>query len=180
MIRLVRRAGRFMSSAFNFVAALCLLSLAFLTVADVGSRNLRNTSILGTVEISTVLMVGIAFLGLAAAERNGNHVSVSLLEERVPTFARLAFSAIRLLLLVGLGLLLTWGLTSVLQSALERDETTNGILRLPTTPWHLVVLVSFAFFFLFAAWQEVKHFTSFRAEARAEGKANRMAKEVEG
>ena len=146
----------------GLVAGVLLLLIILLTVADVISRNLRDRSIVGTVDITTMLLVATAYLGLASAEADGRHVSVELLETRLGARARLVFSVLRSALLVGLGVLMTWGLTEVLISATERGETTNDILRLPTWPAKLVLLISVAAFFIVAVWRELLTFTAIR------------------
>lgn len=148
----------------GIAAGVLLLLIILLTVADVISRNLRDRSIVGTVDITTMLLVATAYLGLASAEADGRHVSVELIENRLGARARLVFSGIRAALLVGLGALMTWGLTEVLISAAERGETTNDILRLPTWPAKVVLLISFAAFFVVAVWREFLTFAATRAE----------------
>jgi TRAP-type mannitol/chloroaromatic compound transport system permease small subunit len=149
----------------GLAAGVLLLLIILLTVADVISRNLRDRSIVGTVDITTMLLVATAYLGLASAEADGRHVSVELVESRLGARARLAFSVARSALFVGLGVLMTWGLTEVLISATERGETTNDILRLPTWPAKVVLLVSFAAFFIVAVWRESLTFAAVRAES---------------
>lgn len=147
----------------GLVAGVLLLIIIVLTVGDVVSRNLRDRSIVGVVDMSTMLLVATAYLGLASAEADGRHVSVELVERRFGARARLIFSALRSALLVGLGALMTWGLSEVLISAVERGETTNDILRLPTWPAKLVLLLSFAAFFVVAIWRELHVFSAERA-----------------
>jgi TRAP-type C4-dicarboxylate transport system permease small subunit len=151
------------AAALSLTAGLFLLVLVLLTVADVVSRNLQDQSILGTVDISTILLVGVAFLGLASAEIDGRHVSVGLIEVRLSLRTRMVLSAVRGVLLVVLGILLTWGLAEVLFSSIDRGETTNDILRLPTWPAKLVLLVSFVLFFAGAIWKELTEFRAFRS-----------------
>lgn len=148
----------------SVVAGILLLGLILLTIADVVSRNARDRSIVGTVDIATMLLVAIAFLGLASAAADGRHVAVELFESRVGVRTRLVFSMLRTLLLIGLGLLLTWGLSEVLVSAANRGETTNDILRLPTWPAKVVLLASFVVFFVVAVWKEVLTIAAIRSE----------------
>lgn len=150
----------------SVVAGILLLALILLTIGDVLSRNARDRSIVGTIDISTMLLVAIAFLGLASAEIDGRHVSVELVESRFGARVRLVFSALRAVLLVGMGALLSWGLTDVLISAGSRGETTNDILRLPTWPAKLVLLLSFVAFFVVAIWKELKTYSATRAEQK--------------
>ncbi len=151
--------------ALSVVAGLLLLALIALTIADVVGRNAGGRSIVGTVDISTMLLVAIAFLGLAAAEINGNHVTVELVETRFGPTTRLVLSVLRAVLLVALGVLIIWGLGEVLVSALERGETTNDILRLPTWPAKVVLFLSFVAFFVVAVWKELLTFRALRSEA---------------
>ncbi|MDF2829495.1 MAG: trap dicarboxylate transporter dctq subunit [Mycobacterium sp.] len=150
--------------SLGVVAGVLLLGLILLTIADVVSRNARDRSIVGTVDIATMLLVAVAFLGLAAAEADGRHVAVELIESRFGVRTRAVFSILRGLLLIGLGALLTWGLSEVLISAASRGETTNDILRLPTWPAKVVLLASFVLFFVVAVWKELLTFAALRSE----------------
>ena len=142
------------STAFGLASGLLMLALMLLTVADVVSRNVADRSILGTVDISTLLLVMVAFLGLSAAEIDGRHVSVSLVEDRLGGRTRLVLSALRSVLMLLIGVLMVWGLAEVLFSAIDRSETTNDILRLATWPAKLVLFVSFLLFFVSAVWRQ--------------------------
>src|SRR5690625_4847312 len=121
------RSARGISTAFNLSAGLLLLVLMVLTVVDVLGRSMFGQSVLGTVDISTLLLVAIAFLGLASAEIDGRHVSVTLLEGRFGFRTRMVFSGVRAVLLLGVGAVVVWGLGDVMLSAFERGETTNDI-----------------------------------------------------
>ncbi|MET9783266.1 TRAP transporter small permease subunit [Nocardiopsis alba] len=146
------------ATVLNLGAGLLLLALMFLTVADVVGRSAFGRSVLGTVDISTLLLVTIAFLGLASAEIDGKHVSVTLVEERFGPRTRRILSGARVVLLAILGALIVWGMGEVLLSAYERGETTNDILRLATWPAKLVLFLSFLLFFVMAVWKEVMEF----------------------
>src|SRR5688572_12947933 len=68
------RAVTVIARGMSIVAGLLLLGVILLTVADVVSRNARDRSIVGTVDIATMLLVAIDCLGLASAEADGRHV----------------------------------------------------------------------------------------------------------
>ncbi|WP_271986583.1 TRAP transporter small permease subunit [Pseudoclavibacter terrae] len=142
--------------ALAVAAGALLIALLLLTVADVVSRNLLGRSILGVVDISTMLLVAVAFLGLAAAEIDGRHVSVTLIEARLPKRVRATLAIVRVVLLAGIGIILLVGLSEVLGSSISRGETTNDILRLDTWPAKLVLLISFALFFVTAIVNQVR------------------------
>ncbi|WP_447928174.1 TRAP transporter small permease [Vreelandella sp. EE27] len=146
------------ASSLSMAAGLLLLAVILLTVSDVFSRNVFGASILGTVEISSLLLVTIAFLGLASAEIDGRHVAVNLIEAKLPLASRKVLIVVRTLLLVALFLIVAWGLFNVLLSAIDRQETTNGILRLPTWPAKLVLFGSFSFYFVVAILTSISEF----------------------
>ncbi|RLV57116.1 TRAP transporter small permease [Aeromicrobium phragmitis] len=156
------RPVRALSSVLSIIAGIVLFGLGALTVADVVSRNLRDQSILGAVEISALLLVAVAFFGLAAAEIDGRHVSVSLVEDRLGRRGRMVLSVVRAVLLTVLGVILVVGMVGVFDSALDRGETTNDILRLPTWPAKLAVLLSFGLFFALAVWKQILIFLALR------------------
>ncbi len=149
-------------SVLSVVAGIFLIIVATLTVTDVAMRNIVGKSILGTVDISSLLLVCIAFLGLSAAEREGQHVSVNLLEMRLGRKTRCIFSAVRTFLFIVLGIVIVWGIFNDLTSSISREETTNGILRLSTWPAKTILLLSFFCYFLVAIWKSVNNFSDIR------------------
>lgn len=161
-MRTVPRPLHATAQALVVIAGLLLIGIMFLTVADVIGRASADTSILGTVEISQLALVGIAYLGLAAAELDDRHVSVDLVEKNVSRSVRRVFAWIRTALFVVVGVILTWGLWISLTSAMERGEVTNGILRLSTWPIKVTLLVSFVLFLVVAIWRSVNELLDFR------------------
>lgn len=161
-MRSVPRPLHAAAQALVIIAGLLLIGIMFLTVADVVGRASADTSILGTVEISQLALVGIAYLGLAAAELDDRHVSVDLVEKNVSHSVRRAFAWIRTALFAVVGVILTWGLWMSLTSAMERGEVTNGILRLSTWPIKVMLLVSFVLFLVVAIWRSVNELLDFR------------------
>lgn len=144
------------TTALNVVAGILLLGLMLLTVADVISRNVRGISILGVVDISTLLLVGIAFLGLGSAEITGKNVSVTLVEKPLGLRAKTALSIGRLVALAVITVVLVFGLVESAYSAFDRAETTNAILLLPTWQTKVVLFIAFAVFLIAAVLREVQ------------------------
>lgn len=54
-----------------------------LTVSDIGGRWLLNSPVRGTVEVTSLVLVLLVFLGLAHSEDLGDHISVDLIYVRV-------------------------------------------------------------------------------------------------
>lgn len=157
---------RVIAQTFVVIAGALLLFLIFLTVADVAGRSIRSESILGAVDIATLALVAVAFLGLAAAEIDGRHVSVDLVEMHLGDRVRTALALVRGIILALIGLVLSWGMWGTVTSAFDRAETTNGILRLATWPVKSVLLVSFILFFIVAVWNAINEFLDMREGKR--------------
>ena len=157
---------RTLSQLLVIIAGVLLVFLIFLTVGDVVGRNLQDRSILGAVDISTLALVSVAFLGLAAAELDGRHVSVDLIEANLPRRIRTGLALIRTVLLAVIGAVLGWGMYGTVTSAFERSETTNGILRLATWPVKSVLFASFVLFFVVAIWNSMNEFLDMREGKR--------------
>ncbi len=152
------------SSSLSIASGVLILFVAGLTVADVIQRSVFGKSILGTMEISTLVLVAIAFLGLASAEIDGRHVSVNLLESTLRPSIRQVLCVIRLLLILGIGATLVWGLVHSLTASIARSETTNGILKISIWPAKLTLLTSFSLYFFVAAFKSYNEFNFLRLQ----------------
>ncbi len=69
----------------HYVAGLALVFLLALTVSDITGRTGFNNPVPGTVEVTSLVLVVVVFLGLAHSEDMGDHISVDLLYVRVGT-----------------------------------------------------------------------------------------------
>ncbi len=78
-IIIVRRFNKLM----HYVAGLALVVLLALTVSDITGRSGFDNPVPGTVEVTSLVLVVVVFLGLAHSEDLGDHISVDLLYVRV-------------------------------------------------------------------------------------------------
>ena len=69
----------YISDKAGVLAALAALALATLGTLDVLGMALLNAPISGTVEVSSMLLVCVFFLGMADSVRSGDNISVDLL-----------------------------------------------------------------------------------------------------
>lgn len=112
---------------------LCMVSLALLTLADVLGRYIFNVSVMGAVELTEILMVGVIFCGIVFATMEREHVVVDLVP--VPgggKGARIVHVSSHLLA-AGISALLAMVSWTQAESAAEYlDQTT--LLGLPLAP----------------------------------------------
>jgi TRAP-type C4-dicarboxylate transport system permease small subunit len=139
-------------SAMRRVAGVCLVALALLTLADVIGRYLLNYSIIGAVEITEMLMVGVIFAGIVLATVAHEHVTVDLLTVRMTGPLQRAQKTISNLLATGISLLLAAATWSQAASALDFGDRTT-MLGLPLAPVIFFMCAMLLVNALVHAWQ---------------------------
>jgi TRAP-type C4-dicarboxylate transport system permease small subunit len=109
-----------------------------LTSADVFSRDLFNTPIPGTIELSQYLLAVFILLGIAYTQQVKGYVEVTLLTSRLPPRARSILSIIATLLSLFIILVLVWQGWVV---GIE-EQTVSDMLRIPQYPFRILVAVA--------------------------------------
>lgn len=100
---------RVLDRALIVVAAIGLVAMMLHISLDILSSLIFNKPIAFTSAIVTnFYMISVAFLPILAAEYRGNHISVSLLTERLPPRVRSGLETAVIALMAGVYLLLTW------------------------------------------------------------------------
>lgn len=127
------------AGAFAVLAAAGVLVLVFLTVADVGSREVSNKPITGVPELSALVLASIALLGFAHAEVVNLHVRTGILADRLPPRVKAAAQAVGGLVLCGL---LVWIVVATADRAVQSVSTGEQALGLVSIPvWPVRVLI---------------------------------------
>ncbi|MFW3616998.1 MULTISPECIES: TRAP transporter small permease [Halomonadaceae] len=79
-----QRVGRVMQLGLEGVAGATLFAMMLLTTADVAGRFFFNSPILGTVELTQLMLAAVVFLSLPVVCWREEHVSVDLLDTIFP------------------------------------------------------------------------------------------------
>ena len=79
------RFERYLVAANRWVIFLMMAVMATLVFVNVITRYVFNFSIIWAEEVSQYLMIWIAYLGAGLALREGRHVAVEMLQDRLPT-----------------------------------------------------------------------------------------------
>ncbi|WP_167050581.1 TRAP transporter small permease [Salinibacterium sp. ZJ77] len=145
--KLLELPGR-MARLLAVVAATFTVIAALLLTAEVLSRAFLNQPVRGLFEYMQILVVLIAFLGLAEAERHGDHIRVTLLTERMPLVPRLAARTIAMILSALIVLWMTVMSWIELTKSLNRGEFQAGLLNLPVWPARTIIVIGLAALFL--------------------------------
>ena len=152
-----RREGTFervIVTANRWIVIAMMAVMATLVFMNVVSRYIFNHSIIWAEEVSQYLMVWVAFLGAGLALRQGRHVAIEILQDRLPLIARrMTRHLVALLLILFMGILTVLGFQFVL---FAWDQETP-VLNIPQGIPYLAVpigalLLVIHLFFLYRAY----------------------------
>ena len=127
------RLIRVISQKFHFLSGMAVLAMMLIMSLDVVARYALKTSILDTMEISTILLGAVTSLALATVTDQGEHIRFSLLADRLSTWAQGLVKAVTLMISAALFSALTWQATIRGISGLRSGEFI-GSLQIPIWP----------------------------------------------
>ncbi len=130
--------------SFAIASAVGILAIMTLVVVDVVRRKLDGGSIPGANEYAEILLVGVVFLGLAEAQRQGNHISVEAVVARLTARSGARLRSAGLVLSLAVVVWMTWETLDVGVAAFESKEFRFGLARIPTWPAKLAIPIGLA------------------------------------
>jgi len=123
------------------VAMLILVGMMLLTVVDVGGRYLINKPIVGSTEITEVMMLSLAFLALVWCTVKKVHIKLDLLTDHIPPAVRTINDTIFFILGMVVFSLISWQ-----NFRMARDHLAAGhsswVLHIPNYPFYFVVAIT--------------------------------------
>lgn len=129
------------SDSLGILGTIALVAMTLGLAMDVLLRTISGRGIPGMFETVEPLVVIVAFLSLAAAERANEHVSLSLLSDRLPLRVRYILIAVGISLAI---LLFGWicynGIFEALKS-FTSGEVRSGVVRIPLWPARVAIVV---------------------------------------
>lgn len=134
--------------ASGIVGVVVLLAMMMMTVVDVIMRYFFLQPIIGSVELSTILMVCVVFLGIAWCALNDGHISVDIITGKLSKKGRAVLNSFDNILTFVLALLIAWRSFREALSVKEM-EVTSPLLGIPRYPF--VFVTAFGFLLLFFA-----------------------------
>jgi len=139
---------RWIIEASGIVGVVILLAMMMMTVVDVIMRYFFRRPIIGSVEISIILMVCVVFLGIAWCALNDGHISVDIITGKLSKKGRAILNSFDNIVTFALALLIAW--RSVLEAVSVKEmEVTSPLLGIPRYPF--VFVTAFGFLLLFFA-----------------------------
>lgn len=115
-------------------SGIILLGILALMSGEVIFRYLFNKPILGTVEISSYLLVIFCFTGVAFTQSQRGHINIELVTQRLPPSFQRVLRIITLTLSFVTFVVITWQMASAFWKSWEMQEVRWGALPLPVWP----------------------------------------------
>lgn len=139
-IKKLERGIRQVEDALVIFCGVIFLGMMFLGTADVLGRYLIDKPIMGTQEISTMIMGAIVLLGWAYTLKEGEHVSVTLFYNMFPARVQPYLTIITLTLSLILFAVITWQSWDLAVTKLMEGRR-SIIIEMPTGPFYFMVPV---------------------------------------
>ncbi len=120
-------------------SGIVLLGILALMSGEVIFRYLFNKPILGTVEISSYLLVIFCFTGIAFTQSQQGHINIELVTQRLPASIQRTLKIITLILSLAVFAVITWQMAIAFWRSWEMQEVRWGALPLPVWPVKFVI-----------------------------------------
>lgn len=115
-------------------SGIVLLGILALMSGEVIFRYLFNKPILGTVEISSYLLVIFCFTGMAFTQSQGGHIKIELVTLKFGPGLQRTLRIITLMLSLAVFIVITWQMAGAFWKSWEMQEVRWGALPLPVWP----------------------------------------------
>jgi C4-dicarboxylate transporter, DctQ subunit len=131
----------------GYISYFCLALMMLLVISDPFMRYVSGTPLYWSNEVSTLLMVVMAYTGLGVAFTKGHHVRITLIFNRLPMKAREVFWIV--IALFTMGYIVILGFSLMRRAILSfMDGRVTQTAELPYYPWEMLVVIGLAGFFL--------------------------------
>lgn len=131
---------RKIESVFLFIGVGMLLLMMFLGAGDVLGRYLFNNPIKGALEVSQLMMAGVALLCWGYTQAIKGHINIEILLVRYPARVQSLINFISLILTIIVFGLITWQSTLIAVETLKQNRMLENI-PLPLFPFKFMVPV---------------------------------------
>ncbi len=117
--------------------------MMLVTVIDVGGRRLFNTPLLGSMDLTILMMVIVVFFSIAHTELKKGHITIDLIVPRLRIKAQSIINSIMYLFFLIIFAWMTW---RIFLSALDlwRNHTVSATLEIPVFPFMFIATLGCA------------------------------------
>ena len=158
---------RLIIEASGIVGVVILLAMMMMTVADVIMRYFFRRPIIGSEEISTLLMVCVVFLGIAWCALKDGHISVDIITGKLSKKGRAFLNSFDNILTFALALIIAWR-TFLEAVSVKKMDVNSPLLSIPRYPFIFVTAFGFLLLFFAALILFIRNVKSVKNETETE------------
>ena len=158
---------RLIIEASGIVGVVILLAMMMMTVADVIMRYFFRRPIIGSEEISTLLMVCVVFLGIAWCALKDGHISVDIITGKLSKRGRAFLNGFDNILTFALALIIAWR-TFLEAVSVKKMDVNSPLLSIPRYPFIFVTAFGFLLLFFAALILFIRNVKSVKNETETE------------
>jgi len=129
----MQRVIRVISQKLHFLSGMAIVAMMAIMALDVIARYALKTSLLDTIEISSMFLGAVTSLALVSVTKEEEHIRFSLLIDRLSTRTQNLAKAVTLVISAALFSMLTWQ-TTIRAIASVRSGEFIGSLEIPLWP----------------------------------------------
>jgi len=129
----MQRVIRVISQKLHFLSGMAIVAMMAIMALDVIARYALKTSLLDTIEISSMFLGAVTSLALVSVTKEEEHIRFSLLIDRLSTRTQNLAKAVTLVISAALFCMLTWQ-TTIRAIASVRSGEFIGSLEIPLWP----------------------------------------------
>jgi TRAP-type C4-dicarboxylate transport system permease small subunit len=144
----LRAAVVWINRALALISAAGIVLIMVIVVTDVVLRKSTGGSLPGGIEYSTVLLVFVAFLGLGFAQAAGEHISTTILTDKLSPRTAAIVRGIGMALVTVVIAWMAWVSADRAIVAWQEGEARLGLIQVPVWPARIAVAVGLAGFLL--------------------------------
>lgn len=138
-MRLIARCFDWFTAQLGALSGFATLAIMVVVVLDVAGRALFNSPLPGGNEFSELLLVGMIFLGLAAAQQQRQHFAIEIAVQHLPPRARRYVEIAGWLVSLALVGLLGWLSAQQAWASMLKAEASYGTISFPIWPARMVL-----------------------------------------
>ncbi len=165
---MIKRIIYWVNTVCGIISEGLVFLLMIMVTLEIAARHIFNSPIPGQVEMATLTLVLIIYLGLSYTQLEHCHIRVGIFIDKISGKKKDLLEALTLFLSLIPVLLMTWATTNKAIVSVQGGESVTGIVNFPVWPGRCAVAFGFTLLSITFVFQIVEHIISFSVQHRKE------------
>jgi C4-dicarboxylate transporter DctM subunit len=127
-----------------YISGLFILVMMVLTTIDTFLRDVLDRPMSGVYELSSMMMVGILYLGISYVQSKRNHIRMDLLSSKLSPNNQMVLQLLADVIFLSLAVIITWQMGLKFLNAWTTGDYYYGVVRFPLWPAKLAICLGTA------------------------------------